>query len=78
MDREGEAGTGRLWYLLLGYEPDVGGGHWAVALILIDVGCKKFKRIGMMRMKYTEDLWLREIGSKSFTSYYYNLNGEDN
>jgi hypothetical protein len=66
MDREGEVGTGTLWYLLLGYEPEMAGELWAVALILTDVGCKKFKRIGVMRVKCTADLWLKEKTSKKF------------
>jgi len=65
-DREGEVGTGGLWYLLLGYEPDGHGWHGAVALILTDLGCEKFKRIGMIRVKSTVDLWLKEKRSKKF------------
>ena len=64
MDREGEAGIGRLWYLLLGYEPYLGGQRCAIALILTVVGHKKFKRLGIMKVHFTGDLWLKEKRNK--------------
>jgi hypothetical protein len=65
IDREGEVGTGTLWYLLLGYGHNTARGRWAVALILTDVKGNTFKRIGIMNVGPSGgDFWLTEKRSK--------------
>jgi hypothetical protein len=48
------------------YEPDEGRGLWAVALIMIDVGSKKCKRIGTAKVKCPVESWMKEKRSKKF------------